>query len=136
MYSATISNMQDTNFTWPQGEDMVVELRYREGPTSAAALPVNLAAGYSAQMSIAAPNAPQTALTTLSTEDGEIELLSGADGPNIVVRLNRSLTLAGGALVPPTSYVYDFFLRNTTTGVQVKILEGTIHVRGSVTQWL
>lgn len=126
--------MQDTNFTWPQGEDMVVELRYKEGPTIAKALPVNLAGGYSARMSIVNPSTPDTIAKTLSTETGEISLLAGTSGPNIVVRLDRSLTLAGGALVPPISYVYDFFLRNNANE-QVKILEGTLHVRRSVTQW-
>ena len=127
--------MQDTNFTWPQGEDMVVELRYREGKTASQALPVNLAGGYTARMSIVNPSAPDTILKTLSTEpDGGITLLSGTSGPNIVVRLDRSLTLSG-PLVPPVSYVYDFFLRNSA-GEQVKILEGAITVRRSVTQWL
>lgn len=125
--------MQDTNFTWPQGEDMVVELRYKEGPTVASSLPVNLASGYTARMDIATPAAPSTILATLDADD--IDLSSGVAGPNIVVRLNRSLTLSGGALVSPGSYLYDLFLRNTVTDEQVKILEGVIHVKKSVTLW-
>jgi len=127
--------MQDTNFTWPQGEDMVVELRYREGPTASKALPVNLASGYSAQLSIANPATPSSPIVTLSTATGEIQLLSGVSGPNIVVRLDRSLTLGGGPLASPISYVYDLFLRNSADE-QVKILEGVISVKRSVTQWL
>lgn len=134
MYSVTISSMQDTNFTWPQGEDMVIELRYREGPDPKNALPVNLASGYSAKMGIASSTAPTVPLTTLSTETGEIQLLSGTSGPNIVVRLDRSLTLSGGVLVSPMAYVYDLFLRNSA-GEQVKIMEGVLNVRRSVTQW-
>ena len=127
--------MQDTNFTWPQGEDMVVELRYREGPTQSKALPANLASGYSAQMSIGNPATPSAPpLVTLSTANGSIQLGTGTAGPNIVVRIDRSHTLAGGLLASPISYVYDLFLRNSA-GEQVKILEGVINVRRSVTQW-
>ena len=113
---------------------MYLSFRYKEGPTQAKAVPVNLASGYSAQMSLANPNSPGTPLVTLtSNEGGGIMLFTGVNEPNIKVKLNKSLTLSGGSL-PPGSYVYDLFVRNSS-GDQIKVVEGTINVRRSVTQW-
>ena len=125
--------MQDVNFTWPQGEDMTIELRYKEGPTPAKSLPVNLS-GYSASMALVNPGSPQTPLVTLGTVTGEIVLSEGV--PNIVIRLARALT---NTPLTPGAYSYDLFIRNDNMGsggTAVKIMEGTINVRRSITpQW-
>jgi len=112
---------------------MTILLRYKEGPSPTQALPVNLASGYSARMSIAATNTPTTPLLTLTSEGGNILLFTGVNEPNIEIRLNKSHTLAGG-VTPPGSYVYDLFLRNSS-GEQIKVVEGTINVKRSITQW-
>lgn len=126
--------MQDVNFTWPQGEDMFISLRYKEGPTAARALPVDLANGYTAQMSLANSNSPLTPVQTYTSALGDILLYQGINEPNIKVRLPRAHTLTGGTLTPG-SYLYDIFLRNDN-GDQIKVVEGTINVKRSITQWL
>lgn len=125
--------MQDVNFTWPQGEDMTISLRYKEGPSQSKAVAVDLAGGFTARMSLANPNVPQTPLLTLTSQGGDILLSSGVNEPNIKVRLDKNHTLSGGVL-PPGSYVYDLFLRNEL-GDQVKVVEGTINIKRSITQW-
>lgn len=126
--------MQDINFTWPQGEDLYIDLRYKEGPSQSKAVAVNLASGYSAQMSIASPAAPTNIPLTLAS-GGAIALSTGVNEPNIRIDLNRSHTLTGGVFAAGGAFVYDLFLRNDTTGDQIKVMEGTINVRKSVTQW-
>lgn len=125
--------MQDVNFTWQQGEDMTISLRYKEGPSQTKAVPVDLANGFTARMSLANPNTPQTPLLTLTSESGDILLFTGINEPNIKVRLDKSHTLTGGVL-PVGSYVYDLFIRNSV-GDQIKVVEGTINVKRSITQW-
>lgn len=112
---------------------MFISLRYKEGPSLSRALPVDLANGYSARMSLANPNTPQTPLLTLTSEDGDILLFSGIDEPNIRVRLDKDLTLDGTLAIGP--YAYDLFIRNSS-GDQIKVVEGTIHIKRSITQWL
>jgi len=122
--------MQDVNFTWPQGEDMYISLRYKEGNNKSTAKPVDLAGGYTALMSLAASNAPQTPLVTLSSDTGEIVLSTGVSEPNIRVRLDKSHTVSA---TPPGTYLYDLFLTNAT-GDTIKVVEGSIKVKRSITQ--
>lgn len=128
--------MQDVNFTWPQGEDLIIELRYKEGPNQNRAVPVDLTGGYTARMTIANPGSPQTPLLVLDStpEFGGIVLLSGNNEPNIRITLSRTHTLSGGPFAAGGGFGYDLFLRNSQN-VQVKILEGIINVRRSYTQW-
>lgn len=125
--------MQDINFTWPQGEDLYIDLRYKEGPNTKSSVAVDLRNGYSAKMGIAAPGST-TPIFTASTDGGQIVLLSGNNEPNIRIRLDRSITLTGGFGAAGGSFAYDLFLRNGN-GDQIKVIEGTIHIKKSVTQW-
>jgi hypothetical protein len=146
---------QAENFIWPQGEDLKVELIYKEGPDgSEVVVPLNT--GYAVRMDIV--NAA-TRLYTFNSEaiadvdpiitaaqpDNVVEgvLSSGAgDTPNISITIPRSLTLPGGAIytafsgVPTQALNYDIFLRNKNTDTQVKILQGTIVVEKSYTLWV
>lgn len=150
---------QTANFTWPQGEDLLIELIYKEGDTAETAVPVDLSTGYAVRMDIVVPNSKTRVFTFNSAEivdvdpdqtgdqpDAEIEvpLSSGANGtPNISVSVSRALTLPGGAIyslisASPATYIfnYDMFLRNTVTDKQARILQGTITVEESNTLWL
>lgn len=144
---------QSANFTWPQGEDLSVDLIYKEGPTAETAVVVPLNTGYEVRMDIvdateeriytfnSAALADADPLTTGAQPDNVVEgvLSSGGSGtPNISITVPRSLTLPGGAVYENSGSVfqYDVFLRNTSTNKQVKILKGTITVESSHTLWL
>lgn len=109
---------------------MYLSFRYKEGPTQAKAVPVNLASGYSARMSIASANSP-TPLVTLSSDDGGILLFTGINEPNIKVRLDKDLTFDE---LPVGGYVYDLFIQNNS-GDTKKVVEGSINVKRSITRW-
>lgn len=113
---------------------MIIELLYKEGPTTAAAKPVNLVSGYEARMDIVNIASPSVPLATASSVAGGIALGNGS-GANITVTLNRDLTLDAGPFVLGGRFGYDLFLRNTTTNLQVKVLAGSISVKKSFTQW-
>lgn len=135
------------NWTWQEGEDLTMSLVYNEGPVGSEA-PVNLT-GYSLRMDVVkdgvrvftfnSDDIAEAGVDVVGPADNEATL--GADGTiNIVVP--RSLTLPGGAVA--ALYVgndeslllnYDIFLRNTS-GLQSKILRGTITVERSYTLWL
>lgn len=127
--------MQDVNFNWQQGEDTYLNFRFKEGPSKSKAMPVNLASGYTAKLTLANPNSPTTPLVVCSTENGDILLFTGINEPNIKVKLRKEHTLPPNGLLPVGSYVYDLFVRNTGTGDQIKVVEGTINVRRSITLW-
>lgn len=147
------------NFTWPVGEDLLVELIYKEGATVETAAAVNLSTGYSVRMDIVVPATGERIYTFNSEALADVDpiqasaqpdsvvegvLSSGAGGtPNISFAVPRSLTLPGGAVYtkftaapPVTSLNYDIFLRNTVADKQVKILKGAITIEGSYTLWL
>lgn len=146
------------NFTWPEGEDLKVELIYKEGATAETAAVVNLATGYAVRMDIVVPGTNERIYTFNSaaiadvdpigagaTADSTLEgvLSSGAGGtPNISISVPRALTLPGGVIYakytenpPVTSFNYDIFLRNTATDKQSKILRGSITIEDSYTLW-
>ena len=131
-----------TNFRWGQGEDLTIELIYKEGEDPKTAVAVPLGAGYDLRMDIVNPS-NGLLITSLTSEDDEVILSSGEDDtPNITVYLPRALTLSGGeiytVMLPPTnlsSFSYDIFLRNTQSDRQIKILKGTITVEDSHTLW-
>lgn len=149
--------MTTQNFTWGQGEDLDIQLKYKEGATAETAVIVDLSTGYELRMDVLASDTKERLYTfnsasladvdpgTATEPDNVIEatLTSGAgDTPNIDITIPRSLTLPGGTVyerfagAPPlTTYLYDIFLRNTVTDKQAKILSGTITVEGSNTLW-
>lgn len=146
------------NFTWGQGEDLVIKLKYKEGADAQTAVIVDLSTGYELRMDVVASDDKARLYTFNSasiadvdpgagtTPDTTIEgfLTSGAgDTPNIEIKIPRSLTLPGGEIharmtgaSPITSFNYDVFLRNTAADTQAKILTGTITVEASNTLWL
>ena len=149
---------QMANFTWGQGEDLTIELIYKEGNTIETATVVDLSSGYQLRMDIVVPSTKERVYTfntaTLadvdpitpgSQPDNTLEgvLSSGAaSSPNVVVSVPRSLTLPEGSIyqkmtdVPPvTSFNYDIFLRHVASDKQVKILTGVITVEDSYTLW-
>jgi hypothetical protein len=148
---------QTANFVWPQGEDLPIELIYKEGADLASAVVKNLSTGYSLRMDIVVPVTKERVYTfntaaladvdpgVPTTPDNTIEgtLTSGAgDTANINILVPRSLTLPGGAVhakmtagQPILLFNYDVFLRNTVADRQAKILKGTITVEESYTLW-
>jgi hypothetical protein len=145
-------------FTWAVGEDLSVDLIYKEGPDEESATAVNLSSGYSVRMDIVVPATGERVYTFNSESLADVDpvlagaqpdavvegvLSSGAGGtPNISISVPRSLTLPNGAIwakytgTPKVvSFNYDIFLRNTATDKQVKILKGTITVEESYTLW-
>lgn len=124
------------NFVWPQGEDLVIELVYKEG--SGKGVAVNLAGGYEARMDLYVPGAG-TVLHTLES-GAEISLTQGLSAsPNITITLPRNLLLPGGPVIsalPASSTIgYDLFLRNLGTDKQIKVVRGTFTIERSGTLW-
>lgn len=132
------------DFTWHQGEDLVIDITYQLNGT-----PVDLT-GHTVRMDIAAPGstAPifsfnsadfnDPALDTTGTADNEATV--NASG-NIHIVVPRSLTLPGGAVGqlisgqnPVKTFNYDLFVR-TPQNTQKKLLMGNITVEKSVTRW-
>jgi len=138
------------NWTWQEGDDLVMSMIYREGPDGSE-VPIDLT-GYSLRMDVASVT-DGTRIFTFNSDDivgggtgvdvvgpADNEATLGSDGSiNIVVP--RALTLPGGAVAAlyvgsDTSLVmnYDIFLRNPSN-LQSKILRGTITVERSYTLW-
>lgn len=132
------------NYTWGQGEDLIISLIYKTGPVGLET-PVDLT-GYSLRMDVAdstgrlftfnSDDIDEPAADVVGPADNEATL--GADGSiNIVVP--RSLTLPGGAVydnivAENNVFFYDIFLRDTFDK-QRKILRGQITVEPSYTLW-
>ena len=150
---------QVQNFVWPIGEDLNVQLRYKEGPTEATATIVNLSSGFAVRMDIVIPatklriytfNSAAIAdvdpLVASAQPDNTLEgVLTAGTGetPNIDIKVPRSILLPGGPVydayvgVPSvTMFNYDVFLRNTGTDRQSKILKGSITIEESYTLWV
>lgn len=136
------------NYTWEQGEDLVIMAVYKEGPEFAPE-PVDLS-DYSLRMDMRKVNADGDRVWTFNSHDiddepdadepGEQdnEVTLGADG-TIEIVVSRALTLPGGSVYEElktgtTQFVYDMFLRNPQDR-QKKILSGVITVNKSVTLW-
>lgn len=124
---------QQVNFNWPQGEDLSIQLAYKEGPAATSAKVLNLSTGYSLRMDIFLPNEVLVSIT--SPEN----VLLKATSPNIEILLDRELTLPGGVIEEKfpaiQTFSYDVFLRNTVTDRQVKILRGNLKIERSGTLW-
>lgn len=132
------------DYIWEQGEDLIIEILYKINDE-----PVDLT-GHSVRMDIAPRQsnlnmAPVFSFNSDDIEDPfnpelhpDSEATLNPDG-KIHIAVPRSLTLPGGvvgdALSRHTEYGYDLFLR-TPNDTQKKLLQGRIHVRKSVTQWL
>jgi hypothetical protein len=136
------------NWTWQEGEDLVMSLVYNEGPLGAET-PVDLT-GYQLRMDVVKDG---TRVFTFNSDDitpidaqvdvvgpADNEATLGADG-SINIKVPRSLTLPGGAVAAlfvgtdeSLLLNYDAFLR-ATTGLQSKIIRGTITVERSYTLW-
>jgi hypothetical protein len=143
--------------TWVQGQDLEVDLIYKEGPDSNSLTVINLSTGYSIRMDIVDTDGNR--LYTFNSEDipdvdplqagsqpdtvTEAVLSSGAGGTaNIEIAVSRALTLPGGELYslisetpPKLTFLSDIFLRNTNANKQWKIATLTITVEKSYTLW-
>jgi hypothetical protein len=126
------------NWTWQQGEDLIMSLVYKAGPAGAEA-PVDLT-GYSVRMDLAHAGAVVHTFNSADLDpETEDEATLGSDG-TIQIVVDRALTLTGGTIEPlipasgPLVLTYDMFLRSPSNR-QTKILRGTITVESSITQW-
>lgn len=134
---------------WEQGEDFMMHLVYKENDT-----PVDLT-DYEVRMDIA-PATPANALPILSlnsadftgTGEGDVPLDAEGGGDNevttdtegnIFITVGRNVTLPTGIIGTRlnigTKFVYDIFVRDTTTNRQKKLAKGGITVNRSVTLW-
>jgi hypothetical protein len=148
---------QTANFVWPQGSDLPIEMRYKEGPDLDSAVVVDLSSGYTLRMDVVVPATKERIYTfntaaiadvdpgagTIPDNTLEGTLSSGAGGtPNISIQVPRSLTLPGGAIHTKMIagqgtlvFGYDIFLRHNASNSQEKILRGTITIEESYTLW-
>jgi len=149
---------QTANFTWGQGEDLSIQLIYKEGPVGSETV-VDLSSGYELRMDIVIPTTGERVYTFNTAALADVDpilvgnqpdavvegaLSSGSGGtPNINISVPRSLTLPGGSVyaemtaVPPVmAFNYDIFLRNTVSNKQVKILTGVVTIEVSSTLWV
>jgi hypothetical protein len=132
---------QSVNFRWPQGEDLNIQLIYKEGASSKVAKAIDLS-GYSLRMDIF--SADGSSLYEYTSMNNPGTLGSGLNGePNVNIFLPRSLTLPGGTIYTKmtdnpsqTAFNYDLFLRNLSTTRQFKVIRGMISIEKSVTLWL
>jgi len=142
------------DYTWNQGEDLLIALVYKSGPVGSA-VPVDLNL-YSFRMDIVGPDGkvlsvindktitdtdPYTAGNQTDTAPFEVALNAGGTLGSIRIDLSRALTLPGGPFYkyinanPPVKvFSYDMFLRDNN-GKQKKIMMGTITIERSVTHW-
>lgn len=142
---------------WVQGQDLDLNLIYKEGETSEFTTPIDLSNGYSVRMDIVGGKGNR--LYTFNSDDiVDVDLLTDGDQaddtteavlgtgnagqPNIAVSVSRSLTLPGGPLyasitgTPPVLTFYsDIFLRDTLSDKQWKIVTITITLEKSYTLW-
>lgn len=140
-------SVAEQNWTWEQGADLVMSMIYRTGPQGEET-PVDLS-DYSLRMDVVyngtrmftfnSSDIPgDTSVDQVGPADNEATL--GNDG-TIRIAVPRSLTLEGGALfdsIVPNSILvlqYDIFLRDGS-GLQFKLMKGTISVNPSETLWV
>lgn len=130
------------DYTWEQGDDLVLQMIYTSGADAGSATPVDLT-GYNVRMDISDGTTRvytfnSITVTDVSPTDSTLEATLDSSG-NILITIPRSLTLAGGAVYTALAagkkvFFYDVFLRDTLNK-QKKILEGTITVNTSYTLW-
>lgn len=129
---------QNVTFKWAQGEDLRIDLIYKEGDNAKTGKPVPLSSGYALRMDIVSGD---TVLETISSSDSNVVLSAGGiKTPNISIVIPRGLALPNGVIHDQMgegvfAFAYDIFLRNTATNVQSKILKGAIIVEESHTLW-
>lgn len=136
------------DFTWQQGEDLTIQLIYKEGPQDEE-VAVNLI-GWQLRMDVVDDNG---VIFTFNSDDidsnstdpvvdqpgpDDNEAVLNSDG-SINILIPRTLTLPGGVvanrlLVDNNTFNYDIFLRNPA-GQQWPILRGKIVVEKSYTLW-
>lgn len=129
------------NFKWPQGEDLNIQLIYKEGSSSASAKPLSLKDTHSLRMDIVSLTG--TVLYSFVSSEHPNSLGSGQSGqPNINIFLPRQLTLPGGAIHAEftqnpsiAAFNYDMFLRNNQANKQYKIMRGQLSIEKSSTLW-
>lgn len=148
---------QTVNVTWVQGQDLDLNLIYKEGADSGSAVAKDLSSGYSIRMDVigtsgsrlytfnSAAIADVDPIQSGAQPDSQIEatLSSGAGGtPNIAITVYRSLTLPGGEMYsqiaanpPSLTFFSDIFLRDTVRNKQWKIVTLVITVEKSYTLW-
>lgn len=139
------------DYEWDQGADLTINLVYKSGPEGAT-VAVDLTT-WKFRMDIIAPDGKvlsvlnDEAITDTdpfvagATADNAFEVTMTALG-GIVITLSRALTLPGGVFFQyinanpsKNEFAYDMFLRSGT-GVQTKILEGSITINKSLTLWV
>lgn len=139
------------NWTWQEGEDLVMSLIYREGPLGAE-VPVDLT-GYDVRMDVVSESGQYlytfNSADILDTDpvtpgdqnpDTVREATLASDG-TITIVVPRAPTLPGGSIATiwtgpdPIALRYDIFLRSPEN-LQKKILRGIITVERSYTKWL
>lgn len=138
------------NYSWGQGEDLQISLVYKSGPVGSE-VAVDLTS-YSLRMDIAGPDGK--VLTVLNDKaitdtdpytagnqsDTSYEVVTNSGGTGgILISLSRALTLPGGVFyryiqTGVEDFEYDLFLRDST-GKQKKLIQGTISISKSITQW-
>lgn len=138
------------NYSWGQGEDLQISLVYKSGPIGGE-VPVDLAL-YSLRMDIAGPDGKVLTVlnnasitdtdpnTTGDQTDTNYEVtMNEPDTGGILIELSRALTLPGGSFyryiqTGVEDFQYDIFLRDSV-GKQIKLIQGTISISKSITQW-
>lgn len=85
-------------------------------------------AGYTGVMKIRESTASTTAVLTLTTSNGGLEINATAGTVLIIA------TPAQTAALTPGKYVHDLELTETSTGAVTKIIQGNLTVRAEVTK--
>lgn len=126
------------NYLWPQGEDLVVSLLYKEGPPGEE-VPIDLSA-HTVRMDIVTPTGNSVFTFNTGEQADPDEIVAQADG-YVRITVPRSLTLPGGAIYAlmtgPSGilvYNYDIFLRDPSLK-QRKLFRGTVTIEPSHTLW-
>jgi hypothetical protein len=130
------------NFKWPQGEDLNIQLLYKEGNTASSAMAMSLVGTHSLRMDIVSTTSGAVLYSFVSASQPG-SLGSGQSGqPNINIFLPRALTLPGGAIYTQISqnssigsFSYDIFLRNIQSDKQHRVIRGSISIEKSSTLW-
>lgn len=146
-------------YTWPQGADLWIRLRYKEGTTAQNAVALDLSNGYAVRMDLVIPGTKTVVYTFNSADIVDTDpVVPGDQGDtnkemylfvdtepkgNIQIKIPRSLTLPGGAIYermydpdePSSAFEFDLFLRNTVADEQWPIHDGLIIVSESKTLW-
>jgi|SRR6478752_7589078 len=139
------------NWTWEQGEDLIIQMVYEVGADEDSTSPVDLS-DFQFRMDIATEDSPPLRVLTFNSDDitgggtgvdnvgpADNEVTMDSSG-NISILVSRVHTLTGGKILEQMAlgkvrFKYDMFLRNSS-GLQHKFLKGVIVVSPSITQWV